>query len=237
MKTKLIPSLFALSAVLAGHSLALTEVTEDFGTGKLDDLLWYQHREAKGKFSQADGVLNYTARAKTTPKDFASIELLTSQPGYNENWEMSLDLSDTSVLARNAGIGFMIFNVADRGDRLYVEFFGTSGMAAGVFTNGNPAPAVKLSTKAGLSKGGIRVRFNKKTKLLTFYVSKTTSSEGYEWVKLGTYSPTGSGGDVNGVWKMKAADGAFGIQLFGFDLAKPVSAGKLTIDNFKLATP
>ncbi|MES2658581.1 MAG: hypothetical protein V4689_08180 [Verrucomicrobiota bacterium] len=234
MNIRPLPAVLTLAAALAGHCLAVTPILEEFESGKIDQVRWYQHRVAKGKLSQSDGLLNFRVLANPAPDNFASMELMTSQPGFDENWEFTLDISNTANQGTKSGIGFMIFNGQDRDDYLYVEYHGNSGISAGVFTNLSHAPAVKLSSKFGLPQSAIRVRFGKKIQLLTFFLSETLKEEGYIWQKVGTYSPTGAGGDVNAKWKMKAVGGTFGIQLFGFGVSKPVPAGKLTIDNFEL---
>lgn len=236
MKTKSHLSILAVVAAVTGNCLALTPVTEDFEAGKLDSFRWYHHREAKGKFSQAGGVLNFRVLASPASSNFASLELMTSAPGYAENWQMTLDISNSSTAAKTSGIGFMIFNTVDRNDRLFVEYHGVFGINSGVFANGKYDHSSVLSKTTGAPDGGIRVSFSKKTGLLTFFLSKTVSGEGYEWRKIGTFSPTGVGGDVRADWGL-GADSTFGIQLYGTAGATTLPAGKLTIDNFVLSGP
>jgi hypothetical protein len=149
---------------------------------------------------------------------------------------MIIDLANTSDLGKEAGCGFMICNPADRRDYLFVEFYGKSGIAGGAYVNSKKVDAKLVKGLAGVTKGSIRVRFNKTTKLLTFSASLKSAAQGYQWVKIGTFSPTGSGGDVNGNWKMKKnSTGEFGIQLPGFGAPAKIPAGKITHDNFKLS--
>lgn len=236
MKTPLVPTVIALAAALAGNCLALTPVEDTFSGKKLTETRWYQTDYFKGKLVQSGGKLNFTVTdPKPTTKDYAAIELLSSQPGYNENWEVIFDLSNTSNLAKKAGCGIQILNSADRGDYLYVEFYGKSGIAAGVLADLHEVPGGRLSSKVATPKGSLRVRFDASTKLMTFYVSATDKSKGYKWIEIGTFSPTGKGGDVRANWKLKSATGKFGIVLYGFGMAQKVPAGKVTIDNFSLS--
>ena len=233
MKTNLIPPVILLAASLTGTSLALTPIKERFTGGTIDPARWYQYGVGTAKMTQAKGLLNFVVPSNSTHDALASLELLTSQPGFNESWQMTLDLADITNADQGTGIGFMIFNTADRSDYLYVEFFGPKGVAAGALVNGKEATK-RLSTKVGLANGSIRVRFDSSTKLMTFSVSLTDPAAAYKWVKIGTFSPTGKTGNVNANWNMNAS-GRFGIQLFAFSDAKVVKPGKLTLDNFVLS--
>ncbi|MEO5713919.1 MAG: hypothetical protein ABIT37_10575 [Luteolibacter sp.] len=234
MKTKAVYPLLAFAAALTGNCLALTPVLEEFTSGKLDETHFYQYTIGNGKLVQKGEKLNFTALSPTKD-DFASVELLTSYPGIAESWQMTLDLTNTSNAGKSAGCGFMICNTGDRRDRLFVDFYGVSGIKAGIIVNDKDAPVGKLSAKVGLPKVSIRVRFDAATKLMAFSVSLTDKTEGYKWVKIGTFSPTGKGGNVRANWKMKA-DGVFGIQLYGFGHSNKIKAGKLTLDNLAVTS-
>ncbi len=235
MKTPLLPSILSLAAVFTGNCLALTPIEEDFEAAKLDKSRWYQYKPANGRLINDEGKLNFVTKGAPTKDDFVSIELLTSQPGFSENWQMVLDLTNTTNLRKAGGCGFMIFNGQDRDDYLYVNFFGTAGLDTGLFDNLDFIPAGKLSTKSGVAKGAIRVRFSKASKLLTFDVSLTQKSDGYEWVEVGTFAPNGGKkGNVKAAWKMNA-ESTFGLQLFGFAEGNKVAAGKIMIDNFSVS--
>jgi hypothetical protein len=235
MRKNVCTTIFAATVAVSGNCLALTPITEEFESSRIDSVRWYQHRESKGKLSQDGGVLNFQVLAKPARSNFASIELMASAPGYAESWEMTLDISNTSTLARTAGIGFMIFNSVDRNDRLFVEYHGAFGINSGVFADGKYDRAAEFSKSTGITKGGIRVAFSKKTKLLTLFLSKTLSGEGYEWRKVGSFSPTGVGGDVRAIWDM-GEDSSFGIQLYGTAGNTSIPIGNLTIDNFAISS-
>jgi hypothetical protein len=235
MKTPIVPAVIALAAALAGNCLALTPVEDTFSGKKLNETHWYQTSYFKGKLAQEGGKLNFVVTdKKPTAKDYSALELVPSQPGFNESWEVIFDLSNTSNLGKKAGCGIQIFNYDDRGDYLYVEFYGKSGIAAGVLADLHEVPGGRLTTKVAIPKGSIRIHFDAATKLMTFYISATSKAKGYKWNEIGTFSPTGKGGDVRANWKLKPAKGRFGIVLYGFGVSQKVAAGKVTIDNFNL---
>lgn len=247
MKLALVPSLIAFAAALAGNCLAVTQVSEDFSATTLDPSRWYPTLYGHGTLRQAGGHLNYVTRGKPTKKDYAVIELLTSQPGYNENWEVVVDLTDKTKLGYDAGCGIMIVNSQERSDYLYLDFYGkgmmkngklvAGGVSAGVLVDEKHPKNSRFTKNPKVAKGAVRFRFNATTKLLTLFVSPTQKAEGYTWLKIGTFSPAGKGGDVNGDWKMKDGTSRFAIQIFGFANAEPITAGKVWLDNFSVNAP
>jgi hypothetical protein len=236
MKLKHVPSLILLTAFLSETAFALTSITERFKATQLNETRWYHYHSDKTSLVPLNGKLNLVISSKPSHTDFTSIELLSSQPGYNEDWQVIVDLANTSKLGNKAGCGLMLFNVADRSDYLFVESYGKSGLAAGMLVDGHSPDNARFSLNVGAPKGALRVRFNAATKLLTFYVSATGFAAGYDWKKVGTVSPTGKGGKVNGNWRMSPTNGRFGIQLYGFG-DSTIEAGKITLDNFKVSAP
>ncbi len=241
MKINDIYPILAIAAVLTGNCFAAAPleignpIVEEFSSSELDPIRFYQYNVGNAilvpKLVDKEMKLNLTVLPEFTKEDFVSAELRNAYPGYSQNWEMTVDLTNSSNAGKNAGCGFMIFNEADRKDYLFVEFYGISGIKAGVIVNGKDAPVGKLSAKVGAPKGSIRVRFDAATKLMSFAVSLKDKTEGYKWFKIGTFSPTGQKGDVRANWRLKPK-GQFGIQLFGFGESRIVKEGKVTFDNF-----
>ena len=230
MKTPVISSVIAVSLALAGNCLALAPIVESFNSTNLDESRWWEYRRNDGRFVQENGKLNFVV-ATPTQEDFASLELLSSQPGYNEAWEIIVDLSNSAKAVKDAGCGIMLFNVADRRDYLFVDFYGKSGVAAGVFLNGKRVTKGKFSApNVGISSGSLRIRFDKKKKLMAFHVSL---GKPYDWHKIGTFSPDGTDGNVNANWKI-GANGRFGVQLMGFGSSNTIDSGEVSHKFFSL---
>lgn len=224
---------------LTGIAAALTPVTERFSKATLNISRWYAYHTGVGNLVPANKKLNFVtgARPGDYENNFASLELLSTRPKFNEDWQLTLDLANTSGLGEEAACGFMIANPADRRDYLFVHFHGRAGIAGGFFVNGVMPDDGRFGADSPVNRGSIRVRFNKDSKLLHFYVSVTGSGPDAEWAKIGSFSPTGKGGTVRGNWKMKGADAAFVIQLFGFSAAGKVKTGEITIDNVRVTEP
>ena len=242
MKSKSIPLLLSLAAVLTGNVLALTPITENFDAPKLNETLWSSYSLGKARFSQSNGKLIFLVPKPPTKNDYINLELQASQPGMYEDWEMTLDLTNAlkSGDDTQASPGFMFANEQDYRDYLYVNFFGKSGIDAGFYNNLVKSNAKPLTLKEGVTKGAIKVAYSKKTKLMTFSASLTTKEQGYTWVAIGTFAPNGNGSgkrNVNADWKMDPASGRFRVQLTGFAISQAVSRGDISIDNFSLQAP
>ena len=235
MKKRFISTLLTLAAAFTGSCLALEPVTEDFSAATLDGFRWFQFRAGKGRLQPANGKLNFTVPSKTpTINDFASLELLYNEASTGENWEMIVDFSNIAKMKKHTGCGFMIFNAADRKDYIYVNYYSSYGIDAGVFNNLNLAPAPPLSMRAVVPIGAVRVTYDLMTGLMTFFSSKNSKEEGYIWKTMGTFSPDSTGtADVVSNWGING-DGAFGFQLFGLASLNRVALGQVTIDNFSL---
>lgn len=237
MNYPLFKTIAALAAchLLAGHASALSPFSDNFNAAKLNTSRWTLKNFAKGKLAQSSGRLNYLVASPPTDDDFATLELRNNQPGFNENWETIVDVANTRNAGFSAGAGIWIFNATDPKDGLFLEFYGSrAGFNVIGITDDRDNPAGDISTNPGINSGSMRISFNKTTKLLTCWYDKTGSANGYQWVKIATFSPTGKGGDRRGNWNMNPASGRFGIRLFGYSERQTITAGKITMDNFAL---
>lgn len=222
--------------LIAGHASALTPIKESFSGATLNTTRWYQFQQESGYLGHNKKKLNYITKGATTKQDFASIELLTSQPGYNESWQLVLDLSNKAKAGKKAACGIMLFNVGDRNDYLFLEFYGTSGIEAGIITDTKHTKKNHISIPKAAAKGSLRVSFDKTTKLMSLDLSATNKAEGYKWFPVGTFSPKNTkGASVRANWKMDPASGRFGVQLFGFGHGVKVAKAKMTFDNFEIS--
>lgn len=236
-----------LALALVSPSFALTPFEDEFKGDTLDPSAWYQTRYANGILRQNDGKLNFVTRRTATQDDYAVIELLKSTPGYNENWQVIFELGNTTSHVFGTSCGITILNSRDRNDHLYIQFFGKGvkrngkwtggGLIADIVTDGKHPDSATIESDPRVSSGALRIRFDRKTKLMTLWASPTTKSEGYLWVRMGTFSPAGSGGDVNANWKMDPGAGSFSLQLFGSSKARQVAKGEIWIDNLAVSEP
>lgn len=238
MNSPILKTITTLAAchLLAGHASALSPFSDNFNAAKLNTSRWTLKNDAKGKLVQSSGRLNFTVASPPTGDDSATLELRNNQPGFNENWQVTLDVTNTLGSGYLCGPGIWIFNSADRKDGVFLEFYGKQdGFNVIGITDDRDNPAGDIMRNPGVSSGSMRISFSKTTKLFTFWYDKTGSANGYQWVKICTFSPTGKGGDRSGNWNMNPGSGRFGIQLFGYsENPSPIVTGKLTMDNFAL---
>ena len=237
MKNKLIPLVLTLGAALSGTGLAFDAVVENFNGTSLNGFRWFTYQPTKGRLFPENGKLNFVVKGTPTIDDFASIELLTVNPGTSENWEMTVKFSNTEKISKQAGCGFMIFNTQNRRDYFFTNFFSSYGVSSGFFTDLNYTPAEPMSLASVEPIGAVRVSYDSATGLMTFSAYRKNSSGGFKWNVMGTFAPFGApGGDVSTNWTtfQSAEPGPFGIQLFGSAVSSKVATGKVTIDSFNL---
>lgn len=237
MKIKLIPLVLTLAGALSGSGLAFDTVVEKFDGASLDGFRWFLYKPTKARLIQENGKLNFVIKGTPTIDDFASVELLPVHPSLVENWEMTVKFTNQEKTTKHAGCGFMIFNMQNRNDYFYTNFFSSYGISSGVFTDLNYTPAEPLSLASVEPVGAVRVSFDSVTRLMTFSAYRKNPAGGYIWKVMGTFSPFGApGGDVTTNWTIfqSSEGGPFGIQLFGSAESSKVATGKVTIDSFNL---
>jgi hypothetical protein len=227
----------ALVPVLTGTASALTPVSDNFNAATLNTNRWSLQKGGKGGLKQAAGRLNFTAARPPSEDDYAILDLRNNRPGYNENWQIILDVTNTANKGEDVGVGISVFNSADPRDNVNLEFYG-AGQAGGFnfigITDDEDDATQDIRAFPNVTRGSMRVSFSKTTKLFTFWYDRTGSADGFQWVQLCTFSPTGKGGTRRGNWKMNPGGGSFGVRIFGFSEFQGVASGKATLDNFVL---
>ncbi|MES2920964.1 MAG: hypothetical protein V4819_05440 [Verrucomicrobiota bacterium] len=241
MKNQILSSGLAVIAFhyFAGTCLALTPVRESFNVA-LNPARWIVGGSPYAKLQQGSGRLNFTVGPTSTEEDYASAELYGNQPGYNESWQVIVDVSNTANAGDDVGAGLYIYNPSSYTNILYFEFYGDGKGRQGGFQVSILKDAFgnylepHLINNPRVKKGSLRITFNKTTKLITFFCDKTGSADGYQWKKVGTFSPTGVGGDRRLNWNMNPTTGRFGIGLEAFGDNRLVRNGRVNMDNFIL---
>ncbi len=236
MKTTHLITTLAACHLFGTTAFALTPFSDNFNATALKSTRWTLKNYAKGKLSLSGGKFNFTVSGPTGD-DFSTLELKNNRPSYNESWEVILDVANTSGQGDKVGTGILIYNADDDGDQVGLEFNGKGRSGGFVMlgnTNDQDNPQQDIRVDPSVTKGSLKISFDKSATLFTFWYDSTGSTDGLAWTRLGTFSPTGTGGDRRGNWNMNPNNGRFGIQLFGFSDGRTVTAGKVSFDNFKL---
>lgn len=231
--------LAAAAAILISGEIAhaLTPAKDNFTTNTIDKKLWIPKNYSKGKLQNTNKRMEFIVSGKPTGDDFATLTLKNNQPGYNENWEIILDVKNTLSKGEQVGTGILILNAADTRDNASLEFYGKGNLGGfntiGV-TNDKDNLANDIRSNPRVSAGSMRVTFSKATKILTFWHDANGPTNGYVWKRISTFSTNGVGGNRRGNWQMNPGGGRFIIRLFGYSDGSAVKAGQVNFDNFKL---
>lgn len=217
--------------------MALTPASDNFNAKLLSATRWTTEVGDRGRLTQSGGRLNYTAASPTTEDDYAVLTLRNNRPGYNENWQVIVDVTNSAGRGSDVGVGITIANGADPMDNVNLEFYGKGSDGGFNFigiTDDVDDASQDITARPNVTKGSLKIAFNKSTKLFTFWYDRTGSADGFQWKRLCTFSPTGKGGDRRGNWKMNPAGGNFSVHLFGYSEFQTLASGKVTLDNFVL---
>jgi hypothetical protein len=237
MKAIILLTIF--TPILAPSLLALTPVRDQFSAKKLNTSLWHMFNERTGTLSQSGGRVYYTmARTPEQDEDGAGLTLLNNTPRYNESWQVILDVRNTTGKGDEIRVGITITNAADPYDNVNFEFHG-KGNGGGFnligVTNDLDDETKDITVNPQVIQGSMRISFSAKTKLFTFWHDNTGSADGYQWSRLGTFSPTGRGGDRSGNWRMTNSSGRFYVNIVAHsDYYNDLSKGQVSFDNFVL---
>lgn len=231
-----ITTCFLAAPFFVGTAVALTPVSDNFDASLLNTTRWSSESGAGGKLKQSAGRVNYTA-LQASDDDYGILTLRNNRPGYNESWQIILDVSNTAGKGEDVGVGIMVANALDPQDNVNLEFYGKGPRGGFNFigvTDDKDDASQDITARPNVTKGSMKISFNKNTKLFTFWYDRTGSADGFQWIRLCTFSPTGKGGDRRGNWKMNPAGGNFTVAVFGYSEDQVVANGKASFDNFVL---
>lgn len=228
--------LIAATAVplFGGSALALTPFSDNFNANSIKSANWKVENSSKGSFLANQNKLNFTVAGKPTDDDYSILTLKKNRPGYNESWEVTLDVTNTMSDESSVGVGVQVFNAEDPTDVVSLEFAGKIGFFGVFITDDEDDSDQDIEKNPGVTKGSLKISFDKTSKLITLAFDKDGSANGFVWKKLATFSPTGTGGNRRGNWNMNPTTGSFGIEIFAYGEKSKVASGKVTLDNFTL---
>jgi hypothetical protein len=221
---------------------ALTPFSDGFNTNTLNPVRWQVSQFHNAKLRVGQQRVNFFIYPAFHPdEDYGYLELLNNQPGINENWQVTLTINNTSGQGDRIGAGFWIHNADDPSDVIFYEFYGNAGKrarkcAAACFVLNGTTMAQKINHHAAkLTAAKLRIVYAANTKLFTFRIAPAVPAA--RWRTLGTFSPTGIGGDVRANWNLNPGSGRFGIRLEAYGEQRLLDGGKVFMDNFVLSAP
>lgn len=229
---------FAASLILASPCLALSPLVESFDGATLTSGRWSFFTSPNALLQHSQDRLNFKVLADTSDEDYCYAELVNNQPGYNENWQLTLEVKNSAGKGDDAGVGFWIYNADNFGDVVFFEFFGNKRNARRVsvsasFVLGGKYLDRELNYRSRiLTSGKLKVVYSGISKRFTFHFKN--SDEGSDWANLGSFSVNGVGGDARANWNMNPGSGRFGIRLQAYAEETLIGKRVIFMDNFEL---
>ena len=235
-----------VSLLVSPLALAITPVTENFDSARLNPVRWQRAMFKSARMDQLLGKLGFwIVEPFDQDEDYAYIELRNNQPGVNENWQVTVAVTNKSGEGDHIGAGFWIYNATDPSDVVFFEFYGNNSKVrktcakACFVLDGSHMKDEFPFKKGALTSAKLRIVYSRQTRLFTFKVgspSPTTRNRTI-WSSIGTFSPFNSGGDARANWNLNPGSGRFGIRLEGYGERRLLERGKVSMDNFVLAAP
>ena len=237
MKITSIPSLacFGTLMLCAGNALALSPFAEKFAADP-NSSRWGTSNFGSGEIAVSGGKLSFSVAKNPTRDDFATLTLKSPLPKVTEDWEVTVDVTNTSAKGNSSSPGLLIENAADRNDAVFIEFYNNSPQSSQVgsifMTNENDDPDQDIGKSITGTKASLRASYKKSTKLITLWYR--TSSK-VAWSKLANFSPFNDAtAQRYGNWKMNATTGKFRVTIYGFAEKSVIPSGTITLDNFSI---
>lgn len=223
-------------------------VSDDFNDSPKDLTKWGPDEPlgAPGTLAEADQRLTFSA---DDADDRGSYRQWTgSVHGYNEAWEVIVDAGSLQSFPTSSGISAagMGLSVYTPGNLDQIIFISLNASLDAYLEEG----IKELEVVAGLSdlesmtfpltagQASFRIAFNPINKVFTIHCDPNGPLNGHEWIEIATVGISAvGGGALNEDWGMTGND-PFVVDLFGFSSGRPVAAGEMFLDNFRIgATP
>jgi hypothetical protein len=233
----------ATSILLLTTALTLQAATsgDDFNDNIKNTSKWGADQIiGHGFLTETGGRLQYSCLGVTADDDFIRQWILSAMP-YNSDWEMQMDVANSTTLLTSAqnSFGIKIRSPFTSDNEVFAELyasrFGGSPQIKGFHGELETGASVSMADTSdlGVTAGAVRMTFTSSNKVITLYYD-LNSSDGYQWVKFGSFGVAGAGGDDgNADWGMTGAD-TFPVFVYGFSDGMDVTNGQLTGDNFSV---
>lgn len=248
---------FRIIAFTALSNLAtgLTPMSDNFNDNLLDLTKWDDSFAFGGSISESGGKIDYiVSDPELLEFDFAGLSYPSqSNPtnpgstlGSNENWQVIVDVNNTSMPVSSGEIssaGIQIVDANYDGDFIFLELYSSSldelplkrAFISNLGTNGVDVPASDIDTGnlPGQTIGSLKIAYNGASKIVTTYYDATGSSNGFQWVQLASYGLNGSGG-ANGNTDWGLTTSGFIVSIYGYSELMVLTPGEVSLDNFSL---
>ena len=241
-KAAVIALMIGFVLLISGHTLAQT-VGDDFNDNIKDKTLWGpDYKYHNGVLKEKNQRLEYTVSIPSSNYDYTFRPLITSRGPYDSDWEVQIDLFNSTKPSKNNqanDFGISVIKCGNSDDEIFTEIYAShlggapsrKGFYAELYTNdvsSGWADTFDLSLSDPLA-GSVRLSFDSVEKIFSTYYDT-----GGGWVPFGSFGviQPGGGTDGNGDWAMTDSD-QFCIAVFGDSYHMTVASGRAYGDNFQ----
>ena len=236
MKFLSIPTAVCLGLLFlcAGSLHAVTPFSDSFST-PTNTNRWKVSQFGSGEITSSGGKVIFTVPKSPTGDDSALFALKGIQPTVDENWEVIVDVSNTTAKGHQSGPGLAIENAADPNDAVFIEFYSNWSVSTvnSIFmTNEKDDPSLDISRTVPGSHLSLRATYQKATRIITLSYRSLPSGV---WIRLSSFSPFNRASSPRrGDWKLNPKIGKFNVVIYGFSDGNIITSGGITLDNFSI---
>ena len=231
--------LFALLLAAAAFNARAGTVGDDFNDNIKNTSKWGADEIiGHGVLKEIGGRLEYSCPSGTGNDDFIRGWIWSSFP-YDSDWEMQMDVANTTTNLGNSdnSFGIKVRSPFTDDNEIFAELYASqtgSGPSIKGFHSELETSLNKFVADPGdlgVITGAVRMVFTSSNKVITVYYD-LDPHDGYQWVQYGSFGLAGSGGaDGNADWGMGETN-RFPVYVYGYSRNMTVPAGKLAGDNF-----
>jgi hypothetical protein len=203
----------------------------------------------------AIGICNFTERNHELEltTSAAGNQVLVLQPwilntaSLSSDWEIVAragNLSEPDLFSsQSCSLGVAVLSSITVSEYVYIGLYASTlggpplrrGFVSGL-THSTLDIAQADSFDIGVSAGAVRLLFDSRTRVITSYYDSGIMSEGYSWVKLGSFGVQGNNGETgNTNWDLSGPQ-PFIVGVYGAAINLNVAADLAVVDDFSVLT-
>ncbi len=215
---------------------------DDFNDNSRDTAKWsLDEIDGFGMLRETGQVLMYTC-SRGSSYDESIRPWHASKLPFNADWEVQVDLANTSILSQNNHTNSFGISVVDEKSNFANEIYGElyrsrsggpptrSGFYAELWKNDSYVASADTGSLA-VTTAAVRLAFRAANKVVTVYYD-IDNSNGYNWVVYGSFGLAGAGGATgNANWGLSNSDRLL-VAVYGYSSNMAVPSGKIYGDNF-----
>ena len=217
---------------------------DDFNDNAVNSSKWGEdYITGNGTLSETNQRLEFTVTSPSEEDETLRPWILGLGSKTND-WEIVLDVRNIALPAATnqvSSFGIEVVSLSDYGNSIYMEIYASTlymvpiqlrrGFKTALLCNTGET-AYADSSHIGVTDGAVRLLYSPGPAVVTAYGDLNGSSDGYTWIKLGSFGVNGSSGETAiATWDLSANE-PFAVAVYGFAANLVITNATMYGDNF-----